>query len=103
MEVPMANVRVPMLLLLVVVSSIGGAILSGNLPRAISQEAAPPKPCDVAVIDISKVFEKYAIQQKEMERLKSEVNSFELVLKQAQQDVADLKQQLEAQQKGTDE
>jgi Skp family chaperone for outer membrane proteins len=92
----MQTVRLPLWLVIVVVSVIAGVAISGGLPQAISQDKPASRHCDVAVLDVSRGFEKFDGFQKEMQRLKSDVDSFELVLKQAQSEQAELQGRIEA-------
>lgn len=98
----MRTVRVPAWLFVVMLSALGGALLSGSLPRAVSDEQPQPKPCDVAVLDVSKVFAQAEGFQADLGRIKKEVEAFELVVKQATKERDELKQQLEAQPKGSE-
>jgi Skp family chaperone for outer membrane proteins len=67
----------------------GGLVLLGVLlARAFGQDA-PAKHCDVAVVDISVVFEKYEAFQQRMKDLKTQVEAFEI-------DLNALKDELEA-------
>lgn len=99
----MQSVRLPLWLVVVALSTIAGMVVLGGMSRAISQDKPAAKQCDVALLDVSKVFEKFTKFQEEMQRLKSDVESFELVMKQAQKDLADTKQRLEAAEKGSAE
>src|SRR5688572_26959864 len=96
MEVSMQVVRLPLWLVVVAVSVLSGLTLSASLPRAISQEQPTPKQCDVAVMDVSRVFEKCIGFQQAMEQLKKEVKSFELVVTQGTQELNEAKQRYEA-------
>jgi Skp family chaperone for outer membrane proteins len=99
----MQTVRLPLWLVVVVLSAIAGMAISGGMSRAISQDEPASKPCDIAVIDVSEVFERFTTFQKEMRSLKSDVESFELVLKQAQMEILQMKQRMEAAKQGSDE
>ena len=92
----MQTVRLPLWFVIVVVSLIAGMAFSGSLHPAISQDKPVPRHCDVAVLDVSRVFEKFDGFQKEMQVLKSDVDSFELVLKQAQSEQAELGRRIQA-------
>jgi Skp family chaperone for outer membrane proteins len=95
-EVPMQTVRLPLWLVAVVLSMIAGMAISGTMSPAISQDKPAARHCDVAVLDVSRLFEKFDGFQKEMQGLKSDVDSFELVLKQAQSEQAELRGRIEA-------
>jgi Skp family chaperone for outer membrane proteins len=99
----MQTVRLPLWLVVVALSVIAGITISGGMSRAISQDKPAPRRCDVAVLNVSEVFEKFTVFQKEMQDLKSDVESFELVLKQAQNDILQLKERMEAAKKGSEE
>jgi len=73
------------------------------LSSAISQDRPVPRPCDVAVLDVSKVFEKNKSFQEEMERLKKEVEAFEVEMKQVGQEMVEKKKGLDALTPGTEE
>jgi Skp family chaperone for outer membrane proteins len=99
----MRTARVPAWLFVVVVSALGGALISDGLPRAVSDEQPLPKASDVAVLDVAKVFEKSQGFQTDLGRIKKDVEGFELVLKQAKQEYDALKQQFDALPKGSEE
>jgi Skp family chaperone for outer membrane proteins len=99
----MPVIRIPLWPVVIVLSLLSGMVISGSVPRAISQDKPAAKPCDVAVIDVSRVFEKCTKFQEEMQRLKAEVESFEPVLRQAQKELAETKQRLDAAAKGSPE
>jgi len=92
----MQTVRLPLWLIVVALSVLAGMAISGGLPQAISQDKPSARRCDVAVLDVSRLFEKFEGFQKEMQRLKPDVDSFELVLKQAQSEQAQLRERIQA-------
>ena len=97
------QVRLQLWLVVVAVLLLTGAILSTSLPRAISQDSPTARTYDVAVMDVSRVFEKCTGFQQAMEQLKAEVKSFELVVTQATKDLNEAKQRYEAAEKGSPE
>jgi Skp family chaperone for outer membrane proteins len=86
----MSTSRWPVGLIVIVLSGVIGILLS----HAVSQEQSPPRHCDLAVLDVSMVFEKHTEFQKEMEGLKDEVAKFEVEMKAAGQEMLEKKQQL---------
>ena len=95
-EVHMPSARIPLWVILV----IGSAVVGSLFTSAVSQEASPAR-CDVAVVDISEVFEKYERFQAKMLQLKQDVESYELVLKAVQKDIQELKELLNGLEKGS--
>lgn len=91
----MQTVRLPLWFVIVVVSVVAGI--------AISQDKPAARNCHVAVLDVSRLFEKFEGFQKEMQRLKTDVDSFELVLKQGQSEQAELGVRVQAAAEGSAE
>lgn len=88
----MQTVRLPLWLIVVALSVLAGMAISGGLPRAISQDKPVSAKCDVAVLDVSRLIESSPTMKPEMQRLKSDVDSFELYLKQTSSDIVQIGQ-----------